>query len=140
MTDQKLKTLGCLKVLVKRDNVHLNAEFIIVKSEREYGLIGRDLIDASRSNVCTFAVDDEYLPTIKGFSAGISLIDNTKPFKFLRTRPVPIQRREQLDQELLSLQKQGIITQVASSTCASPVVWVRKANGRFRLCRFQSCL
>ena len=78
-----------------------------MKSEREYGLIGKDLIDKSQSNVSTFAVDDEYLLTIKGFSVGISMIDDIKLLKFLRARPVSIHQREQLDQELIILQKQG---------------------------------
>ena len=117
---------------MKRDDVNMGASFIVVNSEREYGLIRRDLIDKNRSNICTYAVD-EYLPTIKEFSASITLIDETKPLKFLRARSVPIHRREQLDKELCCLQKQGIICPVSSSKSAGPVVWVRKANDR---CRF----
>ena len=129
-----IKTLGRLVAPVKRGDTEFQAEFVVVSSSREYGLIGRDLIDKERSHVYTYAVDDEFLPTIKGFSASIELCDEDKPLKFCRARPVPIHCRELLDRELVSLERQGIISPVTCSKSASPVVWVKKQSGRFRMC------
>ena len=131
----QIKTLGSLQVLIKHENSEPRmASFIVVESAREHGLIGRDLIDASRTEVCTFSVEEKELPTIRGFSASIALIDENLTLKFFKARPVPVHLREQLNKELESLERQGIITPISHSKCASPVVWVKKANGKYRMC------
>ena len=129
-----IQTLGCLTTTLDREGNEKNAEFIVVNSDRDYGLIGRDLINKEQTKVCTFSVDEEFLPTIKGFSASIQLVDQTKPLKFFRARNVPIHLKDELDHELACLEKQGIISPVSSSMHASPVVWAKKSNGRYRMC------
>ena len=47
---------------------------------------------------------------------------------------MPLHLKEKLDFELECLQRQGIISPVEFAKCASPVVWVKKPNGRYRLC------
>ena len=39
-----------------------------------------------------------------------------------------------VNEELSKLQEKGIIKPVSSSSCASPVVWVKKRNGTLRMC------
>ena len=128
-----LETLGELQTEIFIEN-SLQAKFIVVKSNKCFGLIGRDIIDKQKSNVCTYSVDYEELPTIRGFTASIVLTDASKPLKFCPARSVPLHLKEKLDSELDSLQRQGIISPVEFAKCASPVVWVKKPNGRYRLC------
>ena len=130
----QLTVLGELKTqLSSLESTH-HANFIVVRSDKEYGLIGRNIIDEGRSTIHTFAVDTEYLPTIKGFTASVTLVDDSKPLKFCKARNVPLHLKETLDKELDILMKQGVITPTDHSTHASPVVWAKKANGRFRMC------
>lgn len=108
--------------------------FLVVNSEKKFGLIGRDIIDSANTNIQTHCVHNQILPPIKGFKASIFLKDETKPMKFCRARSVPYQIREKLDEELRILEKQGIISPVQFAQSASPVVWIKKPNDRYRLC------
>ena len=129
----QIKTYGVLNVEARRDDTVFKAKFYVVDSVRDFGLIGRDLIDKQKSNLSTFAIDD-FLPTIKGFSAPIELIDEGQSLRFCKARTVPVHLKEQLDEELSILERQGIISPLSYSKSASPVVWVRKPNGRYRMC------
>ena len=106
----------------------------IVKVDREYGLIGRNIIDQEKSHIETFAITEEFLPTVKGFYASIALCDQSKPMRFFKARNVPLHLKAMVDDELTSLEKQGIITPIKYSTHASPVVWVKKPDGGLRMC------
>ena len=128
-----LKTLGELHTEIFIENL-LQAKFIVVESNKCFGLIGRDIIDQQNSNVCTHSVESEELPTIRGYTASIVLADPNKPLKFCPARSVPLHLKDKLDLELDSLQRQGIISPIEFAKCASPVVWVKKPNGRYRLC------
>lgn len=108
-------------------------KFIVVKSNKCFGLIGRDVIKQKNSNACTHSVENEELPTIRGFTASIVLTDPDKPLKFCPARSVPLQVKDMLDLELDSLQRQGIISPFEFAKCASAVVWVKKPIGRYRL-------
>lgn len=52
----------------------------------------------------------------------------------MKARSVPVHLKEQLDEELSILERQGIITPISPSKSASLVVRVRKPNGRYRMC------
>ena len=129
-----IKTIGELKTEAVHDDNKSTIKFIVVKSNKEYGLIGRDVIDSQRSNIQTFVIETEYLTTIKGFVASVTLVDENRPLKFCKARPVPVHIKGILDEELATLQKQGVITPVDHAKQASPVVWVKKPNGQYRLC------
>ena len=47
---------------------------------------------------------------------------------------MPFHLREALDQELRHLECQGIISTLQHARQASPVVWVKKPNGQYRMC------
>ena len=128
-----IETLGELRteIVIERK---IQVKFIVVNSNKRFGLIGRDIIDHEKSNVCTYSVENQYLPTVRGFTASIVLKDEEKPLKFCPARPVPVHLRDALDTELEELQNQGIISPVEFAKAASPVVWIKKPNGRFRLC------
>ena len=110
-------------------------DFLVVRSNREHGLIGRDLIDSDQTQLtCTFNIDSDYLQPIEGFKATIKVKESAEMPKFLKARKVPFHLQAQLDAELQKLQKQGVLEPVSSSNIASPVVWVKKADNSYRLC------
>ena len=110
-----IETLGTFTANICRNNKSAAGQFIVVKSHWTYGLLGRDLINNSMSNIETLAVDSDYLPTIKNFVASIALIDKDACVKFCPTRNVPFHLRETLDEELRRLEHQGIISPVQHS-------------------------
>jgi hypothetical protein len=126
-------TLGELSTKLSSTDSSVDAKFLVVESDRPYGLLGRNVIDCDRSKIATFSVS-EFLPVIKGFTASISLKDSAKPLKFCKARVVPIHLKDTLDKELQLLEDQGIITPIQCAMQASPVVWVKKPNGRYRMC------
>ena len=130
----EIQTLGTIVASLKSEGGHKQVSFIVVKSTKSYGLIGRNVINKATSNIATFSVDAEHLPTIKGFKAGITLIDNNKALRFFKARNVPVHLTEAIAKELDELEAQGVISPIQHSTHASPVVWAKKANGRYRLC------
>ena len=134
------KTLGELttELFLSDENKSVSTKLLVVEANKCYGLLGRDVLNKMSDNFSdsayTYAISDDFLPPIKGFSASISLKDTTKPLKFVKARSVPVHLKEALDMELDVLQRQGVITPIQSANQASPVVWVRKPNGRFRMC------
>ena len=54
--------------------------------------------------------------------------------RFFKSRPVPFAIRDTIDKELNELESSGVITKVAHSDWAAPIVPVPKKNGRFRIC------
>lgn len=129
----KMITLG--KAEIHFDEVERPLQFLVVRSNRQHGLIGRDLIDATQSTLTTtFSSSSEFLPPINGFKASMALAPDSAPLKFIKARKVPIHIKEQLDEELARLEEMGVIEQLSFSDHASPVVWVKKANGTYRMC------
>ena len=61
-------------------------------------------------------------------------MDTTCTPRFFNARPVPYARREAVDKELESLEKEDIIELVSHSERASPVVMVTNEGGSLRLC------
>ena len=58
---------------------------------------------------------------------------DAKP-KFYKPRPVPLLLKKKVEEELTSLEEQGIISPVQFSSWAAPVVPVVKKSGKVRLC------
>lgn len=73
------------------------------------------------------------LPGFKGAPLHIELKDTAEP-KFLKCRPVPFALREDVNNELDRLQKQGILEPTQYASWATPLVVVRKKDGSLRLC------
>lgn len=74
----------------------------------------------------------EILP-IKGIQATLVMKPNVSPV-FMRARSVPFKLLSLVEQELVDLEKAGIIEKVHTSKWATPVVPILKKNGRIRLC------
>ncbi|CAL8106073.1 unnamed protein product [Orchesella dallaii] len=69
---------------------------------------------------------------IRGFKARIILKDEASP-KFLKARPLPFAVRQKVEQELVEMEKTGVITKIDHSDWASPLVVVPKQNGKVRI-------
>lgn len=70
---------------------------------------------------------------IPNITCSLKLRENSKPV-FIRERVIPYALRNQVDQELDNLEREGIITKVNLSDWGSPLVVVPKPDGKIRLC------
>ncbi|GBP27292.1 Uncharacterized protein K02A2.6 [Eumeta japonica] len=75
----------------------------------------------------------EEIGEINNFQATYRLKAGTSPI-FLKPRPVPLALRDQVENEIDRLEKEGILEKVAYSQWGTPVVPVIKQNGKVRLC------
>ena len=75
----------------------------------------------------------EELGTLKGFAAKIH-VDEGKPPKFFKARPVPYAMRKKVEQELDRLVQTNVMEPVRYSDWATPIVPVLKADGKVRVC------
>ena len=129
-----ITTLGIIEAQIETaDNFKL-VDFVVVNTDKAFGLLGRNAIDQNKSQLHTFAIESRHLPLINNFKAELKLKENYKPLKFCPARKVPIHVKELLDKELKELEAHGIITPIQFSSSCSPVVWVKKTNGRYRMC------
>ena len=119
-----ITTLGIIEAQIETaDNFKL-VDFVVVNTDKAFGLLGRNVIDQIKSQLHTFAIESRHLPLINNFKAELKLKENYKPLKFCPARKVPIHVKELLDKELKELEAQGIITPIQFSSSCSPVVWV----------------
>ena len=79
------------------------------------------------------AVFQDEIGELRGMEAKLPLKEHTTP-KFCRARQVPYAMKEKVEKELDRLEQDGIITRVAHSDWATPIVPVMKPNGNVRLC------
>ncbi|XP_054267315.1 uncharacterized protein K02A2.6-like [Macrosteles quadrilineatus] len=78
-------------------------------------------------------VFDESIGEIKNISVDIVLKEDVKPV-FCKARNVPYALRSAVENELETLQKNGVIYPVLQSLWATPIVVVPKPNNKVRLC------
>jgi hypothetical protein len=78
-------------------------------------------------------VFDGSLGKVKNLKVKLTLKPGAQP-KLLRPRPMPFAIREIVENDLKRLEEQGTITKVSTSTWASPIVPVKKADGTIRIC------
>ena len=132
----KMKPLGELECQLEGNGRSLKAVLTVVQSSKLYGLLGRDLIDyfVEMTGISSVHANDmESLPTMKVPPVSIFVADKSK-LRFCKARPVPLPMRESVNKHLDDLERCGIITKVTGSSCASPVVWVKKRDGTLRMC------
>lgn len=67
------------------------------------------------------------------FTAKLQLKTNASPV-FIPKRPVPYHIMPEVDEELQRLETLGVITPTSHSEWAAPIVVVRKANNKIRIC------
>jgi len=78
-------------------------------------------------------VTSEDFSPIKKIRAQLNLKSNSQPV-FLRSRQVPFQLRNKVENELNRMEKAGILKPVEASNWATPIVPVLKKDGGVRIC------
>lgn len=145
-----IKPLGEIYVKVTYKNICKNLRLFVGKEEST-SIVGRDWISTlnilpSFTNVNQIKHTDinsilgnysnlfkENTGVAKNFTYNIELKPDVSPV-FKRARPVPFSLQSRVEDELLRLENENIITKVSFSDWATPVVPVVKPNGAIRLC------
>lgn len=70
---------------------------------------------------------------ITGHKEKLALKEGATPV-FCQARPVPFSIKEEVEKELLRMIDQGILERVDHSEWATPIVVVKKSNGKIRIC------
>ena len=129
-----LTTLGKFSAVLERNGIMHPVHLVVVQSEKDFGLLGQDILNVSQVSFSHAISHIDPLPIIKGIVARMELVEGAKDM-FCRARRVPIALEEKISHELDRLEQRGIITKViGGANNASPVVWVRKRNGDLRMC------
>ena len=132
----KMKYLGAFFSTVFYYNKELNVNIAVVDADRNFGLLGRDIINNSKESIdrCFRAEASEKLPMVKCDKASIKLKPDAKSmFCAARKVPLPLERKvNKIIDELLLL---GILKPVEAGGVdnCSPVVWVKKGD-TIRIC------
>ena len=132
----KMKYLGAFFSTVFYNNKELNVNIAHVDADRNFGLLGRDVINNSKESVeRPFKAEvSEKLPKVKGAKVSIKLKPDAKPmFCAARKVPLPLERKvNKTIDELLLLGILEPVEAVGVDSC-SPVVWVEKGD-KLRMC------
>ena len=100
-------------------------DFVVVKADKSFGLIGRDLLDMEQVHSTAMSHSHTILPTMKGVIAKMELIEGARDVFC----PLPIALEAKVEQELTRLETLGVISPVEGGAVnAYPVVWVKKPN------------
>ncbi|XP_018395382.1 PREDICTED: uncharacterized protein K02A2.6-like [Cyphomyrmex costatus] len=108
---------GYITVNVRYNTMEKELNIYIVNGRRK-PLMGREWI---------------HLSAIKGLQAKLFLKSDASPV-FIRARPVPFKLLPLVEKELDALEGAGIISKVATSKWATPIVPIVKSNGQIRIC------
>ena len=130
----RMKPVGELRCTISTSDASVEATVTVVESTKQYGLLGRDILDNFIAKpVVINNTEVAALPAMKIQPVSIDVADHSK-LRFCKARPIPLPMIQKVNEELSRLQEKGIIKPVSSSSCASPVVWVRKRDGTLRMC------
>lgn len=151
-----IKVLGILKVMVKSHGKSFQLPMYVVESNRS-PLLGREWLQKLKIDWNKFiyncnsitpvvmkttkesfmqkypSVFDKSIGKIEGIQAHLTLKENAKPV-FIKNRTMPFSLRDPVEKELNHLVEQGILRKVDFSTWATPIVPVKKANNKVRIC------
>nr|XP_029724092.1 uncharacterized protein K02A2.6-like [Aedes albopictus] len=78
-------------------------------------------------------VFDDSIGKICSVQASLPLKNNTRPV-FLKARKIPFNLQKTVEDELDKLEAEGVLTKVNQSNWATPIVPVKKSQGRVRIC------
>lgn len=125
-----IKLLGCCEVAVKHKDFIGNLTAYIVDTDKQ-NIMGRDWIQAifphlhnQITGVCNM---------VRNYVAKLTLKEGAVPV-FLKPRTIPYGLRDAVKDELDRLVGDGILESIHESDWATPIVVIRKDNGRVRIC------
>ncbi|XP_041764608.1 uncharacterized protein K02A2.6-like [Anopheles merus] len=131
-TNNAIEVLGTIKVKVDNEMLSL---YVVNLMKRP--LLGREWLNAvpDWNNWLQKYTDvfDPNLGKISGVQAHLTLKENAQPI-FLKARRVPFNLIDAVDQELDKLVAEDVPEEVPTSKWATPIVPVRKAEGKVRIC------
>ena len=131
-----MKYLGAFFSTVLYNNKELNVNIAVVDADRNFGLLGRDIIKNSKQSIerCFKAEVSEKLSTVKGAKAFIKLKPDAKP-RFCAARKVPLPLARKINKTVDELLLLGILEPVEAGGVdnCSPVLWVKKGD-KLRMC------
>ena len=106
-------------------------QLAVVQSDKEFGLLGRDLLPKHGVNNITA----KHLHAVMDYKAYVKLIPGTQPM-FCKARKISLPIQDKVTEKLEQMVRQGILepVQPGEVTNESPVVWQRKKSGELRLC------
>lgn len=147
---EELRTLGSAQVRVRFKSKDYVLPLLIMKGTG-CNLLGRDWFSALNIRVHGIhqAADprqeiqdvlarhpDVFKEDIDGYVGPLVHLDLEEgaTARFCKARPVPLAYQEPMEDELDRLQKQGILEPTQHAEMATPLVWVRKRDGTFRVC------
>ena len=128
----QLTLLGSLTCDIEWNGSRLTQkQLAVVQSDKEFGLLGRDLLPKH----CVNNITAEHPPVVKGYKAHVKLIPGTQPM-FCKARKIPLPLQDKVTEKLEQMVRQGILEllQPGGVTNASLVVWQRKKSRELRLC------
>ena len=127
----KMNCVGETIVTAKFEQTEKQMKMKVVKCDKTYGLLGRDAMPSE----VILNVEPRFLPTIKGVKASVKLKDGQQD-RFCAARKVPLAMKEAVQSEINTLLAKGVIKPAPPGGLknCSPVVWVKKSNGRLRMC------
>ena len=131
-----MRYLGAFFSTVFNNNKVLNVNIALVDADRNFGLLGRDIINNSKESIdrCFKAEASEKLPTVNGANASIKLKRDDKPM-FCAARKVPLPLERKVNKTIDELLLLGILKPVDAGgvDVCSRVVWVKKGD-KLRMC------
>lgn len=136
---------------VEFNNKVRNLEFMVVDADGPL-ILGRDFLSTFKivwkevnnlqfENSCKLekllskykSVFEKGIGTFKLYKVQLRLEDNPTPI-FHKPRPIPIAYKSAVEDQLLRLEEQGVISRVETSAWGTPLVPVLKPNGTIRIC------
>lgn len=147
-TGTQIVVLGVIKVKLHYQSQRVDVPLLVVRGKGP-NLLGRDILRHIRLDWAEIhqlkadshkAILEKYpqvfkdeLGTLRGHTAKICVDSRAIPV-FCKPRVVPYALREQVEEELERLQRDGVIEPVQFSQWAAPIVPVPKPNGAIRIC------
>ncbi|CAA9993888.1 unnamed protein product, partial [Nesidiocoris tenuis] len=163
-SDHVIKPKGKVNVKVTYGNKSMDSDLFIVPAGHQ-ALLGRMWIRGLKINLneidsrCHSVINPALVNSVKSLEdifkkyspifeerigcvpdieVKLQLREGVKPI-FIRERDVPFALRGRVEKELASLERQGVISPVASSDWGSPLVVIAKPDGGVRLCVDYKC-
>ena len=127
-----LNVVGKVNVLVEWQGKEKQIEIYVIESNSRFdGLLGQDMLQSfeKKININSIAGTSK----IKSIQVDIGLKENAIPI-FRKCRPIPLGLRQKVKEDIDHLVSKQYLEKVQYSEWGTPLVIVRKPDGKIRLC------